>query len=91
MDTPFEYECPKCRYRVVVRPGSSESMTQAACECLTCREIVDVVVWTDAPDFMEGLNRCPNCRGRNWRLWTEARLCPKCGRKMLEFQVGLWD
>ena len=68
--------------------------------CKDCKELVDVLIGrygksgsTGDPEYDDDLDICPECRGRNVRLWPKRHPCPQCDGVMKK-ERGLdmqWD
>ena len=101
MGCRYEFRCTRCGYTAEVEGGYGAGflMLVKTQVCNRCSKVVDVAiefplsaqkkynVKLDEND----LNRCPNCRSRDLREWTNHQ-CPKCGGRMKKGEPGpLWD
>jgi hypothetical protein len=62
-------------------------------QCNKCREVMTVAVLRVKLTNNRNLiiiNDCPKCNG-NLQILNELPMCPKCGEKMTEKEIGDWD
>ena len=82
MGSAYNFVCSDCDYTAEVSGGADGGfmIRTETMVCRACREVVDVVVGTNAPEMVsaDGMNRCPGCEGEDLAPWTESRPCPRC-------------
>ena len=89
----YWFTCPSCGY-ITKASGARANGLAASVDTMVCRdcdELVDVLIdarprWMEIidPHWMERLDTCPQCHGRNLEEWSPAFPCP--GRR----RAALW-
>ena len=101
MGSHIECKCKKCGYETACSGGKDCGFLAVVQTmiCEDCKELADVLIGcrgeegpTGDPEYDKRMNICPTCNGKNIKIWSDQRPCPKCGAGMDEGEFVLhWD
>ena len=93
----YWFTCPSCGY-ITKASGARANGLAASVDTMVCRdcdELVDILIdarprWMEIidPHWMERLDTCPQCHGRNLEEWSPAFPCPRCGTTVERVKVS---
>ena len=103
MGSKYTFECPKCGATEFSSEGRDCGFVAVVQPmlCDDCNKLVEVLIGrmgqdgpTGDPEYDKDLNICPECRGKNLRIWPSNHPCLNCGTSMEISEDGLallWD